>query len=177
MHRTSFRIKNAIQRVQRLYTRMNPATSLHVPLLIVPRSGSRVGGVGRKRLPRKRGPMVPESIFCTAALRMHLLALPSRSSTRETLVLLEAGPSAFRTDRLSPRQIKLWNAIRKIALARNPHGAPLYPTLDGLWRSVGTWSSSNWSPKRRGPTAVCRQVLRMCPTRCPAAQATLPVAQ
>ncbi len=80
--------------------------------------------------------MVPESILCTTALMMNLLALPPRSSTRETSAPAEARPSAFRTDRLSPQQIKRWNAIRKIALARNTHGAPLYPTLDGLWRSV-----------------------------------------
>ena len=80
--------------------------------------------------------MVPESIICTAALMMNLLALPPRSITREAAGLPGAGPTAFRTDRLSPRQIKLWNAIRKIALAQNPQGRPLYPTLDGLWRSV-----------------------------------------
>jgi hypothetical protein len=80
--------------------------------------------------------MVPESIFCTAALMMNLLTLPPQSNAREAAGLTVSRPSAFRTDRLSPRQIKLWNAIRKIALARNPHGRPLYPTLDGLWHAV-----------------------------------------
>ena len=78
--------------------------------------------------------MVPESIFCTAVLMMNLLALPPRPNVQDVPGL--AKPSAFRTDRLSPRQMRLWNAIRRVVDARDPNGRPLHPTLDGLWRAV-----------------------------------------
>ncbi len=78
--------------------------------------------------------MVPESIFCTAALMMNLLALPPRSSARDIPNLTKEG--AFRTERLSPRQIRLWNAIQRVVVARDSHGSPLHPTLGGLWRAV-----------------------------------------
>ncbi len=78
--------------------------------------------------------MVPESIFCTAALMMNLLALPSQSSVRDIPNLTKEG--AFHTERLSPRQIRLWNAIQRVAAAQDSQGSPLHPTLDGLWRAV-----------------------------------------
>ena len=78
--------------------------------------------------------MGPESIFCTAALMMNLLALPPRSSAQDVPGLAQA--SAFRTDRLSARQMRLWNAIGRVVAARDPHGRPLHPTLDRLWRTV-----------------------------------------
>ncbi len=78
--------------------------------------------------------MVPESIFCTAALMMNLLALPPRSSARDIPNLTKEG--AFHTERLSPRQIRLWNAIGRVTVARDSQGRPLHPTLDGLWRAV-----------------------------------------
>ncbi len=78
--------------------------------------------------------MVPESIFCTAALMMNLLALPPRPSARDIPNLTREG--AFRTERLSPRQTRLWNAIRRVAVARDSQGRPLHPTLDSLWRAV-----------------------------------------
>ena len=80
--------------------------------------------------------MVPESIFCTAALMMNLLAMPPRSSAQNVPGLAEASPSSFRTDRLSPRQIRLWTAIRGVVVARDPYGLPLHPTLDRLWHTV-----------------------------------------
>lgn len=39
-------------------------------------------------------------------------------------------------DRLSARQIKLWNSIREIVLAPDKDGRPLHPTLYELWRTV-----------------------------------------
>ncbi len=45
-------------------------------------------------------------------------------------------PSAFCTDRLSGRQIKLWNKIHKIVGARDSHGRTLHPVLNDLWQRV-----------------------------------------
>jgi len=80
--------------------------------------------------------MAPESMFCTMALMLSLFAPPPQSSAQDAPSFVTSSPSAFRTDRLSPRQIRLWNAIRKIVLAPDPHGCPLHPTLHGLWRTV-----------------------------------------
>jgi len=78
--------------------------------------------------------MVPESVLCAAALALNLLALPDPSSSRG--VGSTARPGGFQTERLSPKQARLWNAVRGIALAESRNGGPLYPTLNGLWRAV-----------------------------------------
>ncbi len=80
--------------------------------------------------------MAPESVFCAVALMMNLLAMSARSGGQNFQGLARTRPSAFRTDRLSPRGIKLWHAIRKVVLAQDPHGRPSYPTLYGLWCAV-----------------------------------------
>jgi hypothetical protein len=67
---------------------------------------------------------------------MNLFTVCPRSSGQRFPDLVQASPSAISTDRLSPRQIRLWSAIRKIALTQDPHGRPLYPTLYGLWCAV-----------------------------------------
>jgi len=76
-----------------------------------------------------------ESISCTMALTLILFALPPQSSAQVVPVSVRSSAGAFRTDRLSPRQVKLWNSIRKIVLAPDPHGRPLHPHLFGFWRT------------------------------------------
>ncbi len=46
--------------------------------------------------------------------------------------------TGIRTDRLSPRQLRAWNAIREIAFARDRLGRLLHPRLGELWQSVET---------------------------------------
>jgi hypothetical protein len=44
--------------------------------------------------------------------------------------------TGFRTDRLSPRQLRTWKRIEGIVFARDAAGRSLHPTLEGLWRWV-----------------------------------------
>ncbi len=45
-------------------------------------------------------------------------------------------PSGIRTDRLSPKQLRIWQSIQNIASAVDRSGRPLHPTLYELWRSA-----------------------------------------
>ena len=45
----------------------------------------------------------------------------------------EAG---IRTDRLTPKQLRIWRSIERIALARNAAGSPLHPRLECLWHQA-----------------------------------------
>ncbi len=40
------------------------------------------------------------------------------------------------TDRLTPRQLRIWKSIRNIVLARDRLDRPLYPTLNRLWHQA-----------------------------------------
>jgi len=80
--------------------------------------------------------MVRESIFCKLALTLCLFAVPLQSGAQNLPAPATSGPGAFRTDRLAPQQIKLWNSVREIVLARDKDGRPLHPTLYELWRTV-----------------------------------------
>jgi hypothetical protein len=75
-------------------------------------------------------------IFCKMALLTSLFALPPQSSAQAVPGSATSNAGAFRTDGLSPQQVKLWNSIRKIVLAPDKDGRPLHPTLYGLWRTV-----------------------------------------
>lgn len=44
--------------------------------------------------------------------------------------------SGLRTDRLSPRQLRIWQSIRDVVLACDQSGQPLHPKLYSLWRSA-----------------------------------------
>jgi hypothetical protein len=48
----------------------------------------------------------------------------------------EAPAAGLRTDRLSPRQLKTWQAIEALVLATDLEGRPVYPTLHRLWRQA-----------------------------------------
>ncbi len=45
-------------------------------------------------------------------------------------------PSCFRTDRLTPKQVRIWKEIELIVHAVTSDGRPLHPRLHGLWRRV-----------------------------------------
>ncbi len=79
--------------------------------------------------------MAPKSILSTMTLALNLLTLPSASGA-DLPGSVASNSSAFRTDRLSPRQMRLWNSIRKIALETDHTGRAMHPVLYGLWCSV-----------------------------------------
>ncbi len=80
--------------------------------------------------------MAPQSIFSTVTLALNLLTLPSAAGAADSPGLVASDTNAFRTDRLSPRQMRLWNSIRKIALATDHHSRATHPILYGLWQAV-----------------------------------------
>jgi hypothetical protein len=45
-------------------------------------------------------------------------------------------PGGIRTDRLSPKQLRVWNSIREIVFAKDRADRLLHPRLLGLWQSV-----------------------------------------
>jgi len=42
--------------------------------------------------------------------------------------------SGIRANRLTPKQLRIWRSIERIALARNGAGQPFHPRLESLWR-------------------------------------------
>jgi len=56
----------------------------------------------------------------------------------------------IRTDRLSHRQQRLWQCIRRVVFAANAHGEPLHPKLQALWRSVDESGSTVYVEMPRG---------------------------
>ena len=70
------------------------------------------------------------------ALILSLLAVPPQAGAQDVRGIGGPDAGAFRTDRLSPRQLRIWMAIRKVVLASDAEGRALYPTLCGLWRTV-----------------------------------------
>ncbi len=70
------------------------------------------------------------------ALMLSLVALSPQSSAQDVPSHVTSSPVGFRTDRLSSRQIRIWDSICTIVLAVDARGRPTYPTLYGLWRSV-----------------------------------------
>jgi hypothetical protein len=61
-------------------------------------------------------------------------AQQTRQPAVESAAALEGGTrTGFVTERLSPRQLKLWKSIERIALAEDRTGQPLHPRLHGLW--------------------------------------------
>ncbi len=80
--------------------------------------------------------MVPKSIFSTMTLAANLLTVTSASGAANLPGFVASNTNAFCTDRLSPRQMRLWNSIRKTALATDHHGRATHPILYRLWRAV-----------------------------------------
>jgi hypothetical protein len=71
--------------------------------------------------------MANRSIFWRTTLAVLLLTVTSN---------LPAARAAIRTDRLSPRQARVWNSIREIVFAENSSNQLLHPGLHGLLQSM-----------------------------------------
>jgi hypothetical protein len=71
--------------------------------------------------------MANRSILSKAILAVSLLTLTSG---------IPAAYAAIRTDRLSPRQVRVWNSIREIVFAKDRANQLLHPRLQELWQSM-----------------------------------------
>lgn len=66
-------------------------------------------------------------------------AQQTRQPAVESAVASESGTrTGFVTERLSPRQLKVWTSIERIALAEDRAGRPLHPKLRSLWHWAET---------------------------------------
>ena len=81
--------------------------------------------------------MAPESTLWTMVLMLSSLALPPQSGPQDGPRFVASSPGGFRTDRLSLRQIRIWNSIRRVVVAADGLGRPVHPILYGLWCTVG----------------------------------------
>ncbi len=80
--------------------------------------------------------MAPKSILSITVLALDLLTSPSTSSAADLPQFVASDTNAFRKDRLSTRQMKLWNSIGKIVVATDHQGRVMHPALYRLWRAV-----------------------------------------
>ncbi len=80
--------------------------------------------------------MAPKSTLSMMTLALNLLTLASASGAADLPGFVASGTNAFRTERLSPRQTRLWNSIRKIVQETDHHGRVMHPVLYGLWQAV-----------------------------------------
>jgi hypothetical protein len=71
--------------------------------------------------------MANRSILWRTTLALSLLTL---------IPNIHADPVAIRTDRLSAKQLRVWNSIREIVFAKDRANRLLHPRLHGLWQSV-----------------------------------------
>jgi len=80
--------------------------------------------------------MANSSILSTATMFLAFLATsPAQSRSLDTAHAADS-PSGFRTDRLTPKQLRIWGEIEKIALAADKTGRLLHPKLHGLWQRI-----------------------------------------
>lgn len=80
--------------------------------------------------------MAPGWTLWTIVLMLSSPASPPQSGVQDGPSFVASSPGGFRTDRLSKREIRIWNAIRRIVLAADARGCPAHPTLYGLWYTV-----------------------------------------
>ena len=81
--------------------------------------------------------MTPECTLCTLVLMLSPLTWPARSGMQRVQSVVASSAGGFRTDRLSQRQIRIWDAVRRVVLATDARGRPMHPNLYGLWSTVG----------------------------------------
>ena len=67
-------------------------------------------------------------------MRSHRLV--GAASVMLAFLLVARADAGITTDRLSGRQARAWKKIVALALAVDPDGRPLYPTLHRLWQEV-----------------------------------------
>jgi hypothetical protein len=80
--------------------------------------------------------MATSSILRTAAMLLAFLATFPAQSRSFDIADASGSPSGFRTDRLTPKQVLIWEEIEKIALAADKSGRLLHPRLNDLWQRV-----------------------------------------
>jgi hypothetical protein len=80
--------------------------------------------------------MANSSILRTAAMLLAFLATFPAQSRSFDIADAAGSPSGFRTDRLTPKQLLIWEEIEKIALAADKGGRLLHPRLHGLWQCI-----------------------------------------
>jgi hypothetical protein len=101
--------------------------------------------------------MANSTILPAVAMILNLLAtvpiLPAQSVSSGRAGAIASAPG-FRTERLTPKQIRIWREIEKIAQARDKAGRPLHPRLHSLWERI----------QSSGHTAFIEMVERQAPT-------------
>ena len=58
----------------------------------------------------------------------------TRGAEPNAVVTTGSPKTGIRTDRLSPKQLRVWKSIEKIVFAEKASGVPLHPRLQSLWR-------------------------------------------
>jgi len=79
--------------------------------------------------------MANSSILPTAMLLAFLATFPAESRSFD-IADVAGSASGFCTDRLTPKQLLIWEEIEKIALAADKGGRLLHPRLHGLWQGI-----------------------------------------
>src|SRR5213593_216737 len=89
--------------------------------------------------------MANRSISWRAVLLAVFLATMPNSRAQERLYAASSPsnptvemPSGIRTDRLSPRQLRVWRAIEAIVFAKDGSGRLSHPKLHSLWQWAET---------------------------------------
>ena len=84
--------------------------------------------------------MANRSIPCTAVLVLTLLAtVPGTQAQSCEKAVVTGSISGINTDRLTSKQLRIWNEIGRIAEAADKDGRPLHPRLHSLWQ----WARGN----------------------------------
>ena len=99
--------------------------------------------------------MTNSSIFRAATMALTFLAtIPAQSRSFDMADAIDPA-SGFRTDRLTPKQLRIWREIEKIVLAADKAGRPMHPRLHSLWQCI----------QSSGHTVFIEMMERKAPTR------------
>jgi hypothetical protein len=104
--------------------------------------------------------MANRSIICTAVLVLTLLAMIpgvlAQSQSCDRANAASDSVSGIRTDRVTPKQLRIWGEIEQIAQAVDRAGRPLHPRLHGLWQRAQSSGHTIFIEmmERRAPTRI-----------------------
>jgi len=104
--------------------------------------------------------MANRSIICTAVMILTLLAMiPGALAQSQSCGGANAAAdsvSGIRTDRLTPKQLRIWREIEQVAQAVDRAGQPLHPRLHGLWQRAQSSGHTIFIEmmERRAPTRI-----------------------
>ncbi len=102
--------------------------------------------------------MANRSTLFTAAVALTLLAaVPKAQGQIQSSGRTDAidAASGIRTDRLTPKQLRIWGEIEKVVRASDKRARPLHPKLHSLWQRV----------QERGHTVFIEMMGHRAPTR------------